>query len=142
MVPAALLRYPPLYYVPDLVHLEQAGRGDFGILVAFRIVLPAVARHVAGSQRLLSTDLQMGILAAGDRRDRAWLGRREPARGDCRDRRADRHILLLLPYADLVPADRKTRAAIPAAEQHRRRGGVRRGAPRRRRGAVGETLKC
>src|SRR6516225_1985697 len=110
MVPAALLRYPPLDYVSDSVHLEQAGRGDFGILVAVHIVFPAVARQVAGAQRPLSADLQMGVLATGDRRHHPWLGRRQPARGDCRDCRADRHILLLLPYADLVPGDRKARA--------------------------------
>src|SRR6516165_9468980 len=137
MVPAALLRHSPLDYVPDLVYLEQAGRGDFGILVAFYIVLPAVARHLAGAQRALPANLQMGVLAAGDRRNRTWLGRREPARGDRRDRRADRCILLLLPYADPVPADRKTRAATAVAEQHRHRDAA---ASRRRRGAVGETL--
>src|SRR6516225_5561830 len=139
MVPVALLRHSPLDYVPDLVCLEQAGWGDFGILVAFHIVLPAVARHLAGAQRPLPANLQMGVLAAGDRRNRAWLGRREPARGDCRDRRADRYILLLLPYADPVPADRKTRAATAAAEQHRHHGA---GASRWRRGPVSENIKC
>src|ERR1700741_492615 len=109
MVSAALLRHSPLNYVPDLIYLEQTGRGDFGILVAFHIVLAAVARHIAGAQRPVPATLQMGVLADGHRVNRTWLGRRQPARGDCLNRRGDRQILFLLPYAEPVPADRKTR---------------------------------
>src|SRR5271169_1078177 len=142
MVPPSLLCHPPLDYVPDSVYLEQTGRSDSGILVDFDIVLPTVARHVAGAQRPLSPDLQVGVLASGDRRLCARLGWRQPTRGDCGDRGADRHVLLLHPYADPNPADRKAGAAVAAAEQHQRRSGGRRGAVKRRRGADGEALKC
>src|SRR5215831_1292877 len=82
----------------------------------------------------------MGVLALGDRRHRAGLGRREPSPRNRRHRRPDRDTLLLRPHADSVPADRQARTAATVAEQHRPGGGCWWGAAQWGRGANGEAL--
>ena len=99
MVSSSLLRHSAVDYISHFVHFEQTCRSDFGVRVDIHIVLAAVAGHLAGSQRPLSTDLQMGVLASGHRRRGTRLGRGQPTgrdRGDCRP---DRDILLLRAHA-------------------------------------------
>src|SRR5215470_18257899 len=117
MVSAALLRDPALDHFSDLVYLGQAGRRYPGVLVAPCVVLRAMARYLAGAQCTISADLQMVVLAAGDRRHRARLGGRQPAARDRCDGRPDRDALLLRPHAGPVPADRQARAPTAAARQ-------------------------
>ena len=52
---------------------QQAGRRGADVLVDPAAVPGALARHLAGAQRAVPADLQMGVLAAGDRRHRARL---------------------------------------------------------------------
>ena len=121
MVPVALLRDPAF-------GAEQAAGRHPGVRIDLPAVPRAVARHLTGAQRPVSPDLQMDLLASGDRCHRAGLGRRQSAGGVSRDSRPDRHALLFCPLPDPVSADRQARTAEAVAGQHRHRGAWRRGA--------------
>jgi quinol-cytochrome oxidoreductase complex cytochrome b subunit len=68
----------PLQTPPDIVpewYSQQADRRAADVRVDPDAVPATLARHVARAQRQVPADLQMGVLAAGDRRDHAWLCR-------------------------------------------------------------------
>src|SRR5260370_42125755 len=68
----------------------------------------AVARPLAGAQRPLPANLQMGVLAVSDPRDRAWLCRQAAAPGLGRHAGAMGGLLLLPALPGAESADRQS----------------------------------
>ena len=124
-IPANPLQTPPeivpeWYFLPFYAILRSIPNKLFGVVRHVRLdpdaVPPAVARHLAGAERVLPAGLQVGVLAPRDRLLRARLCRRAPAR-----RRSSSFIgrigdlLLLPPFLRPDAADRLVRAAAAAA---------------------------
>ena len=120
--------------VPRLVrHLGQARRRAGDVRLDRGAVRAALARHLQGAQRHLPPDLQVGVLAAGDRLRGPDLGRRPGAQPDGGLDRPVRDALLLRPLPDHPAAARQARAAATGADQHRQARARSAASPRSRR---------
>ena len=122
---------------------RQAARRHPDVRLDFPAVPRALARHLAGAQRPVPADLQMGVLAPGDRRA-SRSARSAPTRrqgmvvtvGQIATFYYFFHFLILMPLIGKLERPRPLPISIGAAVLERRR------AARPRRRAAGETLRC
>ena len=120
MVFLAVLRDPALVHLRLHPAGEAVGRAGH-VQLDPAAVLPAVARHLAGALGLISPGVQALLLAAGDRRHPARLGRRRCADAAQERDQPDRGGLLFPSLPHRPAADLALRNAAAVAEFHFRK---------------------